>query len=146
MHDNLEQGIYGENGMPTSPIYSAKVQPQTKYIVCSIPSSQNLAATMALDSTNTLREAKGTVGGAFDVLGAARVAWEATKGMEELKKILYLDQVAAGGAADFPSVLIMATWDRSKNIWKREQRQWHNTSLDKPCMWPRALPETLITF
>ena len=43
MHDNLEQGSYGKYGMPTSPIYSVKVQSQPKYIVCPTPSSQNSA-------------------------------------------------------------------------------------------------------
>ena len=57
---------------------------------------------MALYPTKqTPCEAKDTVGGAADLLGTTRVAWEATKGTEELKKILRVDQVAAGGAANF---------------------------------------------
>ena len=101
MHDKLEQGSYGKNGIPTPPIYSVNVQPQPQNTVCPTPSSKKSAATMALDPTKSLRETKGTTGGAVDFLGATRVAGDATKGTEELKKMLRIDQVAAGGAADF---------------------------------------------
>jgi len=113
----LEKGSYGEGGMSTSPIYPTKVQSQPKYTVCSTPSPQNPAATMALYPTKqTPCEAKDTVGGTADLLGTTRVAWEATKGTEELKKILRVDQGAAGGAADF--------FVSSQNG-KMEQRQEH---------------------
>ena len=39
----------------------------------------------------------------------------------------------------FLSALKTAKWNRGKNIWNREQQQWHMIPLDKPCLWPRAL-------